>query len=94
MDKIDFVLREEVTYEPEEDEDAGKSLMQIGMEQLSKMNRVEALDGLRMYQTLWDQIKPFLQTFQESGQVVTASDIQSFFDQRRREREEEKGRLA
>ncbi|KAI8334585.1 hypothetical protein BC941DRAFT_503946 [Chlamydoabsidia padenii] len=93
-DNIEFILQEETTIEPEEDEDAGKSLLEIGMEQLSRMNRVEALDGLRMYQNLWDQIKPFLRTFQESGRVVTANDIQTFFDQRRREREEEKNKLV
>ncbi|ORZ09546.1 hypothetical protein BCR42DRAFT_423629 [Absidia repens] len=90
VDGIEFLLHEEKTFEPEEDEDAGKSLMEIGMEQLGKMDRVEALDGLRIYHTMLNQIKPFLQTFKDSGKVVTARDIQSFFDQKRQEREEQK----
>ncbi|CAO3595473.1 unnamed protein product [Absidia cylindrospora] len=89
-DGIEFLFCEEKTFEPEEDEDAGKSLMEIGMEQLGKMDRVEALDGLRLYHTMLDQIKPFLQTFKDSGKVVTARDIQSFFEQKRQEREEQK----
>ncbi|KAI8093495.1 uncharacterized protein BX664DRAFT_329850 [Halteromyces radiatus] len=90
QDKIEFILKEEKTFEPEDDEDAGKSLLQIGMEQLGRMNRVEALDGLRLYQNLSDQLMPFLRRFQESGQVVTEQDIRNFFDEKRREREEER----
>ncbi|KAI8074655.1 hypothetical protein BC940DRAFT_288771 [Gongronella butleri] len=86
--KIEFLLTEEATVEPEDDEDAGRSLLEIGMEQLVKMDRVQALDSIRLYHAFSDQIKSFLKSFQASGKVVTEDDINQFFDEKRRERKE------
>ncbi|ORX49808.1 hypothetical protein DM01DRAFT_1337948 [Hesseltinella vesiculosa] len=84
--KIEYVLQEEHTVEPEDDEDAGKSLLDIGMEQLVKMDRVKALDSIRLYQTFADQFKTYLKQFQVSGKkVVTEQDIRQFFAERERE---------
>ncbi|KAI9314723.1 hypothetical protein BX666DRAFT_1962790 [Dichotomocladium elegans] len=82
---INFLLEEEETYEPEKDEDAGRSLEDIGMEQMMRMDRVKALESIIAYQTLASQIKDYLRAFRESGEVVTEADIRRFFADRRRE---------
>ncbi|KAI8147220.1 hypothetical protein BJV82DRAFT_598212 [Fennellomyces sp. T-0311] len=84
--KIEFLLSEEETFEPEEDEDAGKSLMDAGMEHIMRMDRVQAMESIMAYKALSSQIKDFLQTFKDSGQVVTESHIRQFFAEKRLER--------
>lgn len=73
------MLAEEKTYEPEEDEDAGRSLMEVGMEQLQRVDRVQALESLMAYKTLADDIKSYLETFKNTGKTVTKEDIDAFF---------------
>lgn len=76
---MEYLLAEEKTYEPEEDEDAGKSLLEVGMEQLQRVDRVQALESLMAYKTLADDIKNYFETFKGSGKVVTKKDIDNFF---------------
>lgn len=77
--KVEYLLAEEKTYEPEEDEDAGKSLLEVGMEQLQRVDRVQALESLMAYKTLADDIKNYFETFKHTGKVVTKKDIDDFF---------------
>ncbi|KAI9278344.1 hypothetical protein BDA99DRAFT_600056 [Phascolomyces articulosus] len=83
--KVDYLLSEEETFEPEEDEDAGKSLMDAGMEHMMRMDRVQAMESIMAYTTLSSQIKDFLQKFKESDEVVTESHIRQFFEEKRLE---------
>ncbi|KAI7873702.1 uncharacterized protein EV154DRAFT_527785 [Mucor mucedo] len=85
---VEYLLAEEKTFEPEEDEDAGKSLLEVGMEQLQRVDRVQALESLMAYKSLADDIKTYLEAFKDSGKVVTKQDIDAFFDAKRRERQE------
>ncbi|KAI8370377.1 uncharacterized protein BYT42DRAFT_616930 [Radiomyces spectabilis] len=87
---LEFLLEEEETYEPEDDEDAGKSLLEVGMEQLQRMDRVKALESVMAYQMFAQGFKEFLKGFQESGKVVQEEDIKRFFSEKQREREERK----
>ncbi|CAO3609670.1 unnamed protein product [Cunninghamella blakesleeana] len=80
--KIEFLLKEEITIEPEEDEDAGKSLLEVGTEQISRLDRATVLESIHAYQLLSNQLKSYFKTFQESGKVVTEKDIRSFFDEK------------
>ncbi|KAI8971638.1 hypothetical protein BDF20DRAFT_915419 [Mycotypha africana] len=86
---VEFLLQEEETYEPEEDEDSKKSLLQIGMEQLQHVDRVQVIESLMAYKTLAADIKGYLESFKETGKVVTKKDIQDFFDAKRRDRQEQ-----
>ncbi|KAI8368605.1 putative zinc finger in N-recognin-domain-containing protein [Choanephora cucurbitarum] len=84
---VEFLLAEEKTYEPEEDEDTGKSLLEVGMEQLQRIGRVQVLESLMAYQDLAEDIKHYLESFQSSRKTVTKEDIEAFFEKKRHERE-------
>lgn len=77
--QVEYLLAEEKTFEPEEDEDAGKSLLEVGMEQLQRVDRVQALESLMAYKALADDMKTYFKTFKDSGKVVTKQDIDAFF---------------
>lgn len=92
---ITFLLSEEDTFEPEEDEDAGtrehvfydlskafitgKSLLEMGMEQMNHMDRVQAIESIIAYKKFETRIKEYLRGFAGSGEVVTSNDIRRFF---------------
>lgn len=57
----------------------GKSLFDVGMEHLMRMDRVKAIESARAYNRLSEQIREFLQGFKDSGEVVTEKDIKQFF---------------
>lgn len=58
----------------------GKSLFEIGMEHLMRMDRVRAIEGALAFQALSNQIREFLQEFKDSNEVVTEADIRRFFE--------------
>ncbi|RUP47576.1 hypothetical protein BC936DRAFT_145573 [Jimgerdemannia flammicorona] len=87
---VEFLLQEEKTYEPEEDEDAGMSLHDGGLKQLQRMDRVQALEGLTAYNKMAEQVKSFLQTFKDSGRTVTKEDVTKFFEDKLNERNSRK----
>ncbi|ORY01776.1 hypothetical protein K493DRAFT_334838 [Basidiobolus meristosporus CBS 931.73] len=83
---LKFLLEADELYEPEKDADAGKSLFECGMERLLSMNRNDAVDGLQAYNRFRDEIKAFLEPYAASGKVVTANDIEKFFQEKQLER--------
>ncbi|EPB89142.1 hypothetical protein HMPREF1544_04009 [Mucor circinelloides 1006PhL] len=87
--QVEYLLEEETTVEPENDEDAGKSLLEVGMEQLQRMDRVQAIESVRAFQTLASDLKQFFGTFKEEGKIVTKEDVQEYFDAKRRERQQQ-----
>lgn len=58
----------------------GKSLLEMGMEQMNHMDRVQAIEGIIAYKKFATQIKEFLRGFAGSGEVVTPDDIRRFFE--------------
>ncbi|KAI7902047.1 putative zinc finger in N-recognin-domain-containing protein [Cokeromyces recurvatus] len=86
---VEYLLAEEKTYEPEEDEDAGKSLFEIGMEQLQCVDRIKAIESLMAYKSLATDIKSFLETFKDTGKIVTKEDIEAFFAAKREEKNQQ-----
>src|ERR1700730_11037465 len=86
---ISYILNEEATYEPEEDEDAGNSIFEEGMKQLMRMDRVKAIESTMAYNTMASQIKEFLTNFKDSNKTVTKEDIEGFFAQKLQERREQ-----
>ncbi|KAL7317635.1 hypothetical protein PS15m_003967 [Mucor circinelloides] len=87
--QVEYLLEEETTVEPENDEDVGKSLLEVGMEQLQRMDRVQAIESVRAFQTLASDLKQFFGTFKEEGKIVTKEDVQEYFDAKRRERQQQ-----
>jgi hypothetical protein len=53
--------------------------MEVGMEQLQRVDRVQALESLMAYKTLADDIKNYFETFKNTGKIVTKQDIDAFF---------------
>jgi E3 ubiquitin-protein ligase UBR7 len=49
------------------------------MEQLQRVDRVQALESLMAYKTLANDIKTYLESFKDSGKIVTKKDIEEFF---------------
>lgn len=50
-----------------------------GMKALSGMNHVQQVEVIQGYNDMKDKLSTFLKTFAEEGKVVTAQDIQGFF---------------
>ncbi|KAI8849925.1 hypothetical protein BC829DRAFT_390516 [Chytridium lagenaria] len=67
-------------FEPEPDADATLSLLDLGMKQLERIPRVNALEGIHAYKEMAESIKGYLKEFAESGKVVTKEDVHRFFD--------------
>lgn len=55
------------------------SLYERGQAALNNMDRVHAIEGVMAYQHVRDKVKDFLKPYAESGEVVSAEDIKSYF---------------
>ncbi|KAI0071617.1 hypothetical protein K474DRAFT_1668856 [Panus rudis PR-1116 ss-1] len=75
-----YLLEEEETYEPPEDPDSGLSLEELGMRALQRLPRDKAIDGIRAFNEMRDQLMSHLRPFAQEGREVTEADIKSFFD--------------
>lgn len=83
------LLEEEETYEPPMSDGAASehggstngsgSLLDRGESALRNVDRVRAIEGVMAYNHLKDKLKPFFQTFAESGQAIGAEDIKAYF---------------
>lgn len=77
---IEYLLEEEKTYEPvEEEEQEESSFLQIGLEQLQSLDRVKVIESLKLYKSFANDIKSYLESFESSGKVLTQQDINDFF---------------
>ncbi|KAI8926977.1 hypothetical protein BC831DRAFT_497821 [Entophlyctis helioformis] len=76
---IEYLVHKMKVYEPPKDESAGDSLLDAGMKQLDRVDRVQAINGVHAYNRLKDRLMGFLRTFGETGKVVTKDDIDAFF---------------
>lgn len=81
-----YLLTEEEVYEPPEDADAGKSLLDLGTAALLQMPREQAVQGLEAYTSMRDGLMKYLEPFAREGKVVQESDIQNFFEAERRKK--------
>ena len=84
-----MLLEEEDSYEPPmsdsgDPETAGsvgsKSILDMGEEALSNVDRVRAIEGVMAYNHLKEKVKGFLRPFAESGTPVGAEDIKKYFE--------------
>jgi len=77
-----YLLKEEETYEPPEDPDSGLSLEELGLRALERIPRDRALDGIRAFNSMRDELKNFLRPFAQEGREVGEVDVRSFFEAR------------
>ncbi|KAH9950773.1 hypothetical protein B0H21DRAFT_721604 [Amylocystis lapponica] len=77
-----YLLEEEETYEPPEDPDSGLSLEELGLRALQHLPRDRAIDGIRAFNEMRDDLMNHLRPFAQEGREVTEADIREFFDAR------------
>ncbi|KAG6334756.1 hypothetical protein ID866_4333 [Astraeus odoratus] len=75
-----YLLEEEETYEPPEDPESGMSLEELGMRALERMPRDRAIDGIRAFNDMRDNLMEYLRPFAQEGKVVEAADVNRFFE--------------
>jgi E3 ubiquitin-protein ligase UBR7 len=63
-----------------DDSDASKSLHEIGMKALERMDRSKALEGTIAYNEMAGYVKEALKAFAEEGKVVTREDVLEIFE--------------
>ncbi|KAI0001138.1 hypothetical protein BJV77DRAFT_1057924 [Russula vinacea] len=80
--KHPYLLEEEETYQPPEDPDSQLSLEQLGIRALERLPRDRALDGIRAFNTMRDDLKNFLRPFAQEGREVQEMDVRRFFEAR------------
>ncbi|KAJ2994090.1 hypothetical protein HDV02_001867 [Globomyces sp. JEL0801] len=54
--------------------------IEAGLEKLQQIDRGKALDGIKHYNNLKDDLKTYLETFSKANAVVTETDILTFFE--------------
>ncbi|KAL1711101.1 hypothetical protein EV121DRAFT_191240 [Schizophyllum commune] len=74
-----FLLEDEETWEPPEDEDSGRSLEELGLRALNNLPRDRAIDGIMHFNALKDHLVGYLRPFAQEGKVVGETDVRSFF---------------
>ncbi|CAE7231227.1 unnamed protein product [Rhizoctonia solani] len=80
--KHPFLIQDEETYEPPQDPDAGLSLEELGMRALATLPHERALDSIRAYNAMRDDLMLYLRPFADSGREVREEDITAFFQRR------------
>lgn len=74
-----YLLEEEETYEPPEDPDSGLSLEELGLRALQRLPRDRAIDGIRAFNEMRDELMNHLRPFAQDNKEVTEADIRAFF---------------
>ncbi|THH18346.1 hypothetical protein EUX98_g8977 [Antrodiella citrinella] len=77
-----YLIEEEETYEPPEDPDSGLSLEELGLRALQRYPRDRAIDGIRAFNEMRDELMNHLRPFAQEGKEVTEADIRGFFEAR------------
>ncbi|KAJ3476436.1 hypothetical protein NLI96_g11158 [Meripilus lineatus] len=75
-----YLFKEEETYEPPEDPDSGLSLEELGLRALQRLPRDRAIDGIRAFNAMRDELMNHLRPFAQEQKEVTEADIRAFFD--------------
>jgi len=78
-----YLLEEQELYEPPEDPDSTASLEELGMRALGNLPREKALDGIRAYNDMRDDLLSYLRPFAAEGRVVSEVDMKQFFEERK-----------
>ncbi|OUM61731.1 hypothetical protein PIROE2DRAFT_62320 [Piromyces sp. E2] len=77
---INFLIEDDLTYEPEEDDDLDGTLFERGVKVLNHASRVPLIECISGYNKLKDKLTDYFKEFAEQKKVVTDEDIKYFFD--------------
>ncbi|ORX81030.1 hypothetical protein BCR32DRAFT_293481 [Anaeromyces robustus] len=77
---ISFLIEDDLTYEPEEDDDLDGTLFERGVKVLNHASRVPLIECISGYNKLKDKLTDYFKQFAEQKKVVTDEDIKYFFD--------------
>lgn len=77
---INFLIEDDLTYEPEEDDDLEGTLFERGVKVLNHASRVPLIECISGYNKLKDKLTNYFKEFAEKKKVVTDEDIKYFFD--------------
>jgi len=80
LEKHPWLLKEEETYTPPEDPDSKKSLEELGLRALASLPRDKALDSIRAFNEMRDNLLTYLRPFAQEGKVVSEKDVNAFFE--------------
>ncbi|KAF9508525.1 hypothetical protein BS47DRAFT_1373660 [Hydnum rufescens UP504] len=75
-------LEEPELYEPPEDPDSTLSLEELGLRALQNLPRDKAIEGIRAFNKMRDDLISYLRPFAREGKVVSETDMKGFFEQR------------
>lgn len=78
--KLEFLVNPVKTHETTVDATSHDSLLELGMQQLQRMDREQAMNGVIAYNSLKDSLMLYLQDFKDRHKVVTKQDIDDFFE--------------
>ncbi|EGF83126.1 hypothetical protein BATDEDRAFT_84659 [Batrachochytrium dendrobatidis JAM81] len=78
-EQLSFLFETLEEFTTEKDSDAGRSLLDVGMERLGQIDCVKAINGVHIYNKFKDNLMAYLREFGERGQVVTKKDVEIFF---------------
>lgn len=91
---LQFLVHEEQEYEFELDTDVldtnNLSLLDRGLEELNRIDRVAAINGILAYNSFKEELFTFLRDFAEEGKVVNEVDVRRFFEEKMEERRRER----
>ncbi|KZT02862.1 uncharacterized protein LAESUDRAFT_762511 [Laetiporus sulphureus 93-53] len=82
LENHSYLLAEEETYEPPEDPDSKLTLEELGLRALQRLPRDRAIEGIRAFNTMRDELMNHLRPFAEEDREVTEEDIRAFFERR------------
>ncbi|ORX50286.1 hypothetical protein BCR36DRAFT_583422 [Piromyces finnis] len=77
---LNFLIEDDLTYEPEEDDDLDGTLFERGVKVLNHASRVPLIECISGYNKLKDKLTDYFKEFAEQKKVVTDEDIKYFFD--------------
>jgi len=80
LDDHPYLVEQEETYEPPEDPDSGLSLEELGMRALERLPRDRAIDGIRAFNDMRDDLLAYLRPFAQEGRIVSEADVRLFFE--------------
>lgn len=75
-----YIYEEPETYSPPLDDDATSSIFDLGAKALERMDRAQAVEGIKGYLVLKEKVTGFLDEFVKDKKEVTEADVRTFFD--------------
>jgi E3 ubiquitin-protein ligase UBR7 len=87
LDDFFFLMKDVPIYEPPQDEDDDtSSIYDMGARAINSLPREQAIEGVQVFETIKTRLKDFLKPFAQDGKVVNKEDIESFFEELKKDK--------